>query len=453
MDRINTSTKAVDLFGTGKHGFRDGNLATGVYPTDFEAAFFNAFQEEFVAGLIEYTGQTPSGSDYSQIRKAILILIAKMTGNDYKASVRYATTANVTLNGLATQAGGDWPAALTAGDRILTNQQTTAADRVIWIASAGAWTRATDADEVGELTSGAIVVVEDGTTLADSIWMLTTDGSIVPGTTSLSWARKDAGAASGSGKLPTVSATVVANALTVTIGAESLDFRSTTLTSGVPVTRTASAQGSLMVPNGATLGTVSGQASRLIWGWLDNAGTLEPFICNLAGGLNLDETTLISTTAISAAATVSNVIYSATARSNVAFRLRGFCDISEAAAGTWATAPTLVQPIGGQALTAMSSLGYGQAYTVYYTAGSGSGRAIGGTYYNGSGRTRFVLLTAAGQNSQISFLVNGNRIGMATCANAASGSGSTAFVVPAGCFYSTSVFTGSPSIYDWSELG
>ena len=38
---------------------------------------------------------------------------------DYKQSARYATTGNVNLSGLATQAGGDWPAALTAGDRVL----------------------------------------------------------------------------------------------------------------------------------------------------------------------------------------------------------------------------------------------------------------------------------------------------------------------------------------------
>lgn len=190
MDRISTPTKVVDLFGVGKHGFRDGDLALGIYPTDFDAAFFNDLQEELLT-IIEAAGLVPTAGTRNQVYQAIQAMIAGSAANDYKTSVRFTTTGDIVLSGLGTQAGGDWGAALTAGDRILPQLQTTASDRTIWIAAAGAWTRATDADGVGELTSGTVVAVEEGTTLADSQWMLTTDGAITIGTTALTWARKD----------------------------------------------------------------------------------------------------------------------------------------------------------------------------------------------------------------------------------------------------------------------
>lgn len=181
--------------------------------------------------------------------------------------------------------------------------------------------------------------------------------------------------------LASLTATVAANALTGTLSAETLDFRDPVVSSGARITRVAAAPVALVVPSGATLGTVANVAARIVWGWLDNAGTLEPFVCNLAGGLNLDETTLISTTAISAAADSANVFYSTIARANVTFRVRGFCDITEVVPGTWATAPTLVQPAGGLAV-ANSLTGFGAGQTWQAVT-----RTSGVTYYNTTGRT------------------------------------------------------------------
>ena len=111
--------------------------------------------------------------------------------NGFKLPVRFTTTGNIALSGLGTQAGGDWGIALTAGDRILPKDQATGADRGIYIASAGAWTRATDADGAGELIPGALVVVSEGVTLSDTLWELSTDGPITIGTTALTFSRKD----------------------------------------------------------------------------------------------------------------------------------------------------------------------------------------------------------------------------------------------------------------------
>jgi hypothetical protein len=120
---------------------------------------------------------------------------------------------------------------------------------------------------------------------------------------------------------------------------------------------------------------------------MDNAGTIELAIVNLAGGTNIDETTLISTTAISAGATSQNVIYSTTARTNLPFRVVGYVEATEATAGTWATAPSTVQGSGGNALTALSSLGYGQIWQAVT-------RTSGTTYYNTTGRPIAALVVA-----------------------------------------------------------
>lgn len=70
MQRIATATKSVDLFGAGKHGFKDGNLGLGISPTDLEALFFNNLQEELV-GLVEGAGIAPSSATLTQVRQAI----------------------------------------------------------------------------------------------------------------------------------------------------------------------------------------------------------------------------------------------------------------------------------------------------------------------------------------------------------------------------------------------
>lgn len=53
----------------------------------------------------------------------------------------FGTTANVTLSGLGTQAGGDWAVSLTAGQIVLAVAQTTASQNGLWVAASGAWAR------------------------------------------------------------------------------------------------------------------------------------------------------------------------------------------------------------------------------------------------------------------------------------------------------------------------
>lgn len=109
-------------------------------------------------------------------------LVAELAKLDHKQSVRAATTANLaSLSGLLTVDG----VALQAGDRVLVKNQTTGAQNGIYVASATAWTRAADADENAEVTSGMTMGVEEGAINGGTRWKLTTSGTITVGTTAL----------------------------------------------------------------------------------------------------------------------------------------------------------------------------------------------------------------------------------------------------------------------------
>lgn len=74
MQRINTTTKYPDKFGVGKHGFRNGDLANAVVPTDLVAEWFDGVQEE-ISRVIEASGATLDGTVFNQLYVAIMQLI------------------------------------------------------------------------------------------------------------------------------------------------------------------------------------------------------------------------------------------------------------------------------------------------------------------------------------------------------------------------------------------
>ena len=61
-----------------------------------------------------------------------LYVDAYVAGISWKPPVNYGTTADITLSGLATQAGGDWASTLTAGMRVLVKNQSTSANNGIY---------------------------------------------------------------------------------------------------------------------------------------------------------------------------------------------------------------------------------------------------------------------------------------------------------------------------------
>lgn len=281
-------------------------------------------------------------------------------------------------------------------------------------------------DTYGRVTAGAALAAAD---IPPLDWSKLTSG--LP-TTLAGYGITDAK------QIQSIAAAVAGNALTLTLNPTSLEFRANSLSSGTVNTRGVTAALSLTVPSGATLGTVNGQSARLVLLAIDNAGTVELAVANLAGGINLDETTLISTEALSAAADSASTIYSTTARTSVPFRVVGFIDIAETTAGTWAAAPTTIQGCGGQALAAMASLGHGQTWQDVIAS-----RASGITYYNTTGRPIMVSVVETSDGTR-SLTVGGvlvSRVG-GTSADA-----TLCAVVPPGASY---VYSGG--IAAWAEL-
>lgn len=131
-----------------------------------------------ITNLAEPTADTDAATKY--------YVDAARSGLDVKASVKAATTANITLSNTQTVDG----VALSVGDRVLVKDQSTGSQNGIYVVASGAWTRSTDADNNpgGEVTSGMFTFVEQGTINANTGFVLTTPDPITLGTTSLAFA-------------------------------------------------------------------------------------------------------------------------------------------------------------------------------------------------------------------------------------------------------------------------
>ena len=124
---------------------------------------------------------------------------AARTGLDAKQSVRIASTTNLSAPTYTATGGTSTRGQITgapntldgtslaSGDRILLKDQSTGSQNGIWYVTTvgsganGVWDRATDFDSDTEVTAGAYVWVTEGSTQADTAWVLTTDDPITLG--------------------------------------------------------------------------------------------------------------------------------------------------------------------------------------------------------------------------------------------------------------------------------
>ena len=175
---------------------------------------------------------------------------ATKSGLDVKDSVRVATTANLSATASGTGAGktltnSGSQSAITidsivpsSGERVLVKDQTTGANNGIYtVTTVGSasinWvlTRATDADNTptGEVTAGMFTFVEEGTTNADSGWVMTTNDAITLDTTSLAFVQfSGAGQITAGNGLTKTGNTidVVGTTSRITANADSIDIAS-----------------------------------------------------------------------------------------------------------------------------------------------------------------------------------------------------------------------------------
>jgi len=172
--------KSVPGVGLASGKFVDENPATGTPGSLIPAQWGNSVTQE-ILNVILGAGLVPNEEDVTQLHRAILGLAA----SDYKKSVRCATTVSIGLSGLQTIDD----VTLVAGDRVLVKNQDTASQNWIYVAAAGAWARAQDANESTECTPGHLVPVQAGTKNAGTVWQLVNTTVPVLGTTDLAFER------------------------------------------------------------------------------------------------------------------------------------------------------------------------------------------------------------------------------------------------------------------------
>ena len=100
---------------------------------------------------------SPPSGPTSIVNQAYVDAVAQ--GLAFKQPANYKSIGNLTLSGLGTQAGGDWPSSLTAGMRILVTDQSTASQNGIYVAASGAWSRSSDANTWDELIAAYLFVL------------------------------------------------------------------------------------------------------------------------------------------------------------------------------------------------------------------------------------------------------------------------------------------------------
>ena len=116
---------------------------------------------------------------------------AARQGLDVKQSVRAATVGAINIS--ADLEAGDLidGVTLVAGDRVLVKDQSTATENGIYVAVAsGAASRSSDANgtaDTGELKPGTFTFVEEGAVNSDKGFVVSTNGTITIGSTSIAW--------------------------------------------------------------------------------------------------------------------------------------------------------------------------------------------------------------------------------------------------------------------------
>lgn len=194
LDTLEGVTKAFLLNRTNHTGQQDSSTIS-----DFHAAVIASRLDEFVAptAAVPFGGQKITGlaagtAGTDAVNKTQLDAVdakasAAASGIAIKQAARVVSTANLAaLSGLLTIDG----VTLVAGNRVLVAGQTDATKNGIYVAASGAWARSTDADGAGELTSGTMIAITEGTANADTLWGVTSDsGSITIGTTAQAWGK------------------------------------------------------------------------------------------------------------------------------------------------------------------------------------------------------------------------------------------------------------------------
>ena len=264
-------------------------------------------------------------------------------GLNPKASCQVATTANITLSGLQAIDGYT----TLAGDRVLVKNQTTSSQNGIYLASASAWTRATDMDVWAEVAGAYTVILNGGQ--ADTGWVCNASTTGTIGTTAMPWVQFSGSATYYAG----TGLTLASNTFSITnTGVTAASYGSASQT----LTATVNAQGQLTSLAATSIAIANTQVSGL-----GTMSTQSASSVSITGGA-IDGTTLGATTA----STVRGTTITATTQFT--------------GAGTGLTGTATSLNIGGNAATATTASATTAAVT-FNNAGAGG---VSGSTFNGA---------------------------------------------------------------------
>lgn len=303
---------------------------------------------------------TPTGS-LDLVNKSYVDNIAQ--GLIVKAPCVVATTANITLSGLQTIDG----VTVAAGDRVLVKNQTTASQNGIYVASAIAWTRATDMDVWAEVPS-SFTFIQSGATQADTGWVCTSDAGGTINVTPINFVQfSNAGAYTASTGL-----TLAGNAFSITNTGVAANSYGSASSVG---TFTVNAQGQLTAAATVAISIANTQVTGLGTMSTQNANNVA-----ITGGS-------ITGTPVSGSTVGGTTITASTQFSGP---------------GTGLTGTASGLSIGGNAATATSATSATSATTATNIAGGAAGSV---PYQSGASVTTFL---AAGSNGQVLTLASGS---------------------------------------------
>ena len=149
--------------------------------SDFDTQVRTSRLDQMAAATAVVSGVTPTADAHFATKGYV---DSTSEGLDIKGSVTVATTANITLSGTQTVDG----VSLSADDRVLVKDQSTASQNGLYkVVSGGSWTR-TDDLAAGSDAAGAFTFVEQGSTYADVGFVCSSNkGSAVTGTNNLAF--------------------------------------------------------------------------------------------------------------------------------------------------------------------------------------------------------------------------------------------------------------------------
>ena len=154
--------------------------------SDFDSGVQTNRVDQLASATNPVTGVTPT-ADAHFATKGYVDGVSQ--GLDIKDSVKVATTANITLSGTQTIDG----VAVSADERVLVKNQSTASQNGLYLCKASTWVR-TDDLAAGVDAAGMFTFVEQGSTQADQGFVCSSDkGSAVVGTNNLAFTQFSGG--------------------------------------------------------------------------------------------------------------------------------------------------------------------------------------------------------------------------------------------------------------------